>query len=271
MFTILFPKRKFHIICLGGLNTDLRQLQIPMLFNRCIAAGNKITPVGVTGFFNVYPPLVEECLKEIHTAISNTPSTMGVVLLGISIDSINVVKYAIQNMNIDGIILLNPFFRYEICPYISEQVTFISSFMFPNMSPLDFIIQKAKVLPLITEVSPDSPLLVRVKNVEVPKITFEMIGNAIRYKNEHIKQFINSIEYKLAQKPCLFVTAQNDLIAESYIQEFFNRMELDNAKHVYRTVQNANHFLDAADPAKGTREQIVEKYLYHIFNFIETL
>ena len=278
----IFSTRKFNLICLGGLNTDLRQLQIPLFFNKVAECGHKITFVGVTGCFNTYPPLIADLFSSIKHAVSNTKSSMGVVILGMSIDAITVVRYACKDLDVDGIILINPFFRYEICPHISDHVSVIAGILIPNVHVVDTLEYVNNILgkrseevrvtkPFITDVSSDSSLLVRVNNDIVPELTFRMVGNAIRYKNEHVQSVCQGIEYELIEKYVLIVSAGGDMIAEPELDNFFHAIESKNTKHIHRCVENSNHAVDAIDAHKGTRVDNINTYIFHVMNFLDSI
>ena len=126
-------------------------------------------------------------------------------------------------------------------------------------------------MPFITEVSSNSSLLVRLNNDIVPEFTFRMIGNAIRYKNEHVQNVCHCLEYELLEKNVLIVTAGGDMIAEHELHKIFNGIESKNHMHIHRCVENSDHVFDTVDPDKGTRADNINTYSYHISSFLDSL
>ena len=114
--------------------------------------------------------------------------------------------------------------------------------------------------PFITDVSSDYSLPVRVNNDIVPELTFRMVGNAIRYKHEHVQSVCQCIEYELIEKYVLIVSAGGDMIAEPELDNFFHEIESKNTKHIHRCVENSNHLFDAIDSHKGTRVDNINMY-----------
>ena len=77
-------------------------------------------------------------MDNVYKAVQKTPKNTRIILLGVSIDTINVIKYTIRYQHqVDGLILMNPFFRFTELHECIEPTIILAGAAFPNVDLAD--------------------------------------------------------------------------------------------------------------------------------------
>ena len=285
-YIMVLQNPKVHIIALGGFNADWTKEEIPLFVNTIKDRGYLYTAVGVQGYFETWPPKINDLMDNVYKAIQKTPKNTRTILLGFSIDTINVIKYTKRYQHqVDGVILINPFFRFVEYHEFIENVIIHTGAAFPNVDLADpFFANIANVithrlLPMMNinvnsylsqnsstltklDVPLDYPNTVWIRQEDVYKkdITLLEMRNAIMFKNQEIQGIITDLAN--LSVPLFVLCAEKDIIADPKLDDIFVN---------YVTVPNCDHLFNPIDTGKFPmgRKEILEEYLKNIFRFIE--